>query len=196
MLVFSKWPSSPIACHWFFTWSCCKHLYYCWLQMPVYFLPETKLCFGCARWIKSRNLFLYEELNSHEVAFRSDPAIIRLTDWKTLCFSSCSFQNQSLTWLIISLPVCLECKVVLDSMHAPGFNSRISSFDQNLDWDRKISKSNLKERKKEEGTCLYFEAIQLPEYSLVQPCWKKTFFLLNFQRYAQSKKSLSFSKWG
>lgn len=117
--------------------------------MPVCFLPETKLCFGCVRWIKSRNLFSYVELNSHEVAFRSDPAIIRLTDWKTLCFSSCSFQNQSLTWLIISLPVCLECKVVLDSMHAPGFNSRISSFDQNLDWDRKISKSNLQERKKE-----------------------------------------------
>lgn len=34
-----------------------------------------------------------------------------------------------------------------------------------------------------------------PEYSLVQPCWKKN-FLLNFQSYTQCKKSLSFSKWG
>lgn len=141
MLVFSMWPSSLIACHWFFTCSCCKHLYYCWLLMPVCFLPGAKWYFGCVRCSKiyKSSLVWGVKLSWSGLQKWSRDYKVHWY-WKTLCFSSCSFWKQSLTWLIFPLPVCLECKVVLDSMHTPGFNSRISSFDQNLGWGRKISK--------------------------------------------------------
>lgn len=53
--------------------------------MPVCFLPRAEWFFALETLdaldaIKSTNLFWYEEINCHEVAIRSDPEIIKLTD--------------------------------------------------------------------------------------------------------------------
>lgn len=114
--------------------------------MPSLFPSRNRvvLCsrnFGCVRCNKIYKSFLvwgdklswsgYQKLSRDYKALRHR---------KALLFSSCAFQKKSCSWLILPLLVCLEWKVALSSVHTHGFRSRISSFDQHLDWEIKFIK--------------------------------------------------------